>query len=217
MKQLKSSYTATKNTLLAMIKDQIRFNNTIASFDAINAQDPNKVTVDGIQQPKELIYAQRMTEMLNRYTPEASESLQLATRAQHIKRWAIPRNDFPITKSGYLQWRTKLKSFHAEIAAKVLEDNEYDEETIEKVSVLLKKEHLRANPDTQTLEDVIVLSFLEHDLEAFVEKYSDYPEEKFLTILRKSYLKMSDKGRAAALSLIAIPEHLLPVVLKAVA
>jgi uncharacterized protein DUF4202 len=217
MKQLKSSYTATKNTLLAMITDQIRFNNTIAAFDALNAQDPNKVTVDGIQQPKELIYAQRMTEMLNRYAPEASESLQLATRAQHIKRWTIPRNDFPITKPGYLQWRTKLKSFHAEIAAKVLKDNEYDEETIGKVSVLLKKEHLRANPDTQTLEDVIVLAFLEHDLEAFVEKYSDYPEEKFLTILRKSYLKMSDKGRAAALSLITIPEHLLPVVLKAVA
>jgi hypothetical protein len=82
---------------------------------------------------------------------------------------------------------------------------------------LLKKEQLRSNPDTQTLEDVIVLAFLEYDLEAFVEKYSDYPEEKFLTILRKSYLKMSDEGRTAALSLIKIPEHLLPVVIKAVA
>ncbi len=200
-----------------MISDQLRFNKTIADFDALNAQDPNKVIVDGIEKPKELVYAQRMTEMLERYAPEASESLKLATRAQHIKRWTIPRNDFPMTKPGYLQWRSKLKSYHAETAATILKDNGYDEETIEKVSILLKKEHLRANPDTQTLEDVIVLAFLEHDLEAFVEKYSDYPEEKFLTILRKSYLKMSDKGRAAALSLIKIPEHLLPVVLKAVA
>ncbi len=199
-----------------MISDQLRFNKTIADFDALNAQDPNTVSIDGIQKPKELVYAQRMTEMLNRYAPEASESLQLATRAQHIKRWAIPRNDFPVTKPGYLQWRSKLKSLHAEIAAKILKNNGYDDETIEKVSILLKKEQLRANPDTQTLEDVIVLAFLEHDLEAFVQKYSDYPEEKFLTILRKSYLKMSDKGRAAALSLIKIPEHLLPVVLKAV-
>ncbi|HSR01272.1 MAG TPA: DUF4202 domain-containing protein, partial [Methylophilaceae bacterium] len=145
-----------------------------------------------------------------------SESLQLASRAQHIKRWAIPRNDFPMTKPGYLQWRSKLKSMHAEIAGKILKDNGYDDETIEKVSILLKKEQMRANPDTQTLEDVIVLAFLEHDLEAFVKKYSDYPEEKFLTILRKSYQKMSDKGRTAALNLITIPEHLLPVVLKAV-
>ena len=200
-----------------MISDQLRFNKTIADFDTLNAQDPNKVIVDGIEKPKELVYAQRMTEMLERYAPEASESLKLATRAQHIKRWAIPRNEFPMTKSGYLQWRSKLKSYHAETAATILKDNGYDEETIEKVSILLKKEHLRANPDTQTLEDVIVLAFLENDLEAFVEKYSDYPEEKFLTILRKSYFKMSDKGRAAALSLINIPEHLLPIVLKAVA
>ncbi|MGJ8620764.1 MAG: DUF4202 domain-containing protein [Methylophilaceae bacterium] len=200
-----------------MIANQLRFNNTIAAFDALNAEDPNKITVDSIQQPKELIYAQRMSEMLDRYAKDASEALKLATRAQHIQRWAIPRSDFPMTKPGYMQWRTTLKSYHAEIAAKVLIDNGYDEETVEKVSVLLKKEHLRSNPDTQTLEDVIVLAFLEYDLDAFVQKYSDYPEEKFLTILRKSYLKMSDKGRAAALSLITIPEHLLPIVLKAVA
>lgn len=200
-----------------MISDQLRFNKTIADFDTLNAQDPNKIIVDGIEKPKELVYAQRMTDMLERYAPEASESLKLATRAQHIKRWAIPRNEFPMTKSGYFQWRSKLKSYHAETAASILKYNGYDEQTIEKVSILLKKEQLRANPDTQTLEDVIVLAFLEHDLEAFVEKYRDYPEEKFLTILRKSYLKMSDKGRAAALSLIKIPEHLLPVVLKAVA
>ncbi len=200
-----------------MIANQLRFNNTIAAFDALNAQDPNQITIDGIQQPKELIYAQRMSAMLDRYAQDASEPLKLATRAQHIQRWAIPRSDFPMTKPGYMQWRTTLKSYHAEIAAKVLKDNGYDEETIEKVSVLLKKEHLRSNPDTQTLEDVIVLAFLEYDLDAFVQKYSDYPEEKFLTILRKSYLKMSDKGRAAALSLITIPEHLLPIVLKAVA
>ena len=203
--------------LCVMISDQLRFNKTIDDFDAFNALDPNKVIVDGVEKPKELVYAQRMTEMLERYATEASESLKLAARAQHIQRWTIPRNDFPMTKSGYLQWRSKLKSYHADVATSILKDNGYDVEMIEKVSVLLKKEQLRANPDTQTLEDVIVLAFLEHDLEAFVEKYSDYPEEKFLTILRKSYLKMSDKGRAAALSLIKIPEHLLPVVLKAVA
>lgn len=201
-----------------MIKDLNRYNTAIAAFDALNAQDPNlQQTADGKQQPKELVYAQRLSEMLNRYAPQASEALKLAARAQHVQRWTIPRADFPMTKPGYMQWRGKLKSYHAEVASKVLADNGYDVETTQKVSALLKKENLRSDADMQILEDVIVLAFLEHDLEAFVEKYSDYTEDKFLTILRKSYLKMSDKGKQAALTLIKIPEHLLPVVLKAVA
>jgi hypothetical protein len=196
--------------------EQTRFNDTIASFDAMNAQDPNLLTIDGKQQPKELVYAKRLSEMLARYAPDASEALNLATRAQHIQRWVSPRSDYPMTKPGYMQWRSNLKKHHAEVASKVMQEHGYDAAAIQQVASLLQKENLRANADTQTLEDVIVLAFLEHDLDAFVTKYSDYSEEKFLTILRKSYMKMSDKGRAAALSLITIPEHLLPVVLKAV-
>jgi len=199
-----------------MITDQTRYNNTIASFDALNAQDPNLQTVDGKSQPKELVYARRMSEMLDRYAPNASEALKLAARSQHIQRWAIPRSDYPMTKPGYMQWRANLKNFHAELAGKILKENGYDEGTIQKVSALLKKENLHSDEDTQTLEDVIVLAFLEHDLEAFVQKYSDYTEEKFITILRKSYLKMSDQGRAAALTLIKLPAHLVPVIQKAI-
>ncbi|MDG1097274.1 MAG: DUF4202 domain-containing protein [Methylophilaceae bacterium] len=198
------------------MKDQTRFNNTITSFDAINAQDPNQINIDGKPQPKELVYAARLSEMLNRYAPEASEALKLAVRAQHIQRWISPRSDYPMTKPGYMQWRSNLKKHHAELASKVMQEQGYDAETIEQVASLLKKENLSTNADTQTLEDVIVLAFLEHDLADFVEKYSDYTEEKFLTILRKSYLKMSEQGRAAALTLITIPENLVPVVLKAV-
>lgn len=197
--------------------NQTRFNHTIAAFDAINAQDPNSQTIDGAKYPKELLYAQRLSEMLERYAPEASEALKLAARAQHIQRWISPRSDYPMTKPGYMQWRSNLKIHHAELASKVMRENGYDEDTIQQVSSLLKKENLRSNADTQTLEDVIVLAFLENDLEAFVEKYKDYSEEKFITILRKSYLKMSEKGRQAALSIITIPEHLLPVVVKAIA
>jgi hypothetical protein len=200
-----------------MTTDQTRFNHTIAAFDAINAQDPNLQIIEGKEHPKELIYAQRLSEMLDRYAPDASEVLKLAARAQHIQRWTSPRSDYPMTKQGYMLWRSNLKLHHAKVASKVMQEHGYDDEMIQQVCILLKKENLRTNADTQTLEDVIVLAFLEHDLDAFVQKYSDYPEEKFLTILRKSYLKMSDKGRAAALSLITIPEHLLSVVQKAIA
>ena len=198
------------------MEDQTRFNNTIASFDAINAQDPNQISIDGKQQPKELVYAERLSEMLNRYAQDASEALKLAVRAQHIQRWISPRSDYPMTKPGYMQWRSNLKNHHAGVASKVMQEQGYDAETIQQVASLLKKENLYTNADTQTLEDVIVLAFLEHDLADFVEKYSDYTEEKFLTILRKSYMKMSESGRKAALSIIKIPDHLLPVVVKAV-
>jgi hypothetical protein len=199
-----------------MTENQIRFNNTIANFDAINSQDPNQIDVNGTQHPKALIYAERLSEMLNRYAPEASEALQLAIRAQHIQRWISPRTDYPMTKAGYMQWRSNLKNHHAELASTIMQQHGYDAATIAEVASLLKKENLRTNANTQTLEDVIVLAFLEHDLADFVLKYNDYSEEKFLTILRKSYMKMSEKGRAAALTLIHIPAHLLPIVLKAV-
>lgn len=194
-----------------------RFNNVIAAFDALNAQDPNLLTVNGVDLSKELVYAQRLSEMLARYAPQASEALKLAARCQHIQRWKSPRESFAMTKSGYLQWRNQLKNFHAEVASHVLKDNGYDEETVAKVCGLLKKENLHIDADTQTLEDVIVLAFLEHDLGDFVQKHGDYTEEKFITILRKSYLKMSNKGRAAALTLITLPAHLLPVIQKAIA
>lgn len=196
--------------------DLERFNNTIASFDAINAKDPNQQTINGVDRPKELLYAERLSEILSRYAPKASETLKLAARAQHIQRWISPRSDYPMTKPGYMQWRGNLKKHHANVASKIMQEQGYDEDTTQQVVSLLKKENLHSNADMQILEDVIVLAFLEYDLDAFVQKYSDYPEEKLLTILRKSYLKMSEKGRAAALTLITIPEHLLPVVLKAV-
>lgn len=194
-----------------------RFNHTIAAFDAVNATDPNQVVVNGVERPKSLVYAERMTAMLQRYVPDASETLQFAARAQHIERWAIPRDTYPMSKPGYLQWRNALKQHHADVVETLMQKNDYDEASIAQVCSLLKKENLRSNPDMQTLEDVIVLAFLEHDLAAFVEKYQEYSEEKFISILRKSYRKMSEKGQQAALNLIEIPEHLLAVVQKAVA
>lgn len=196
--------------------DQTRFQQTIADFDAINAKDPNKLIINDVSTPKSLIYAERLSEMLNRYTPNVSEVLKLAARAQHIQRWSIPRSDYPMTKPGYMQWRNKLKTMHADIAAIVMQDNGYDEASIQQVSSLLKKENLRSNQEMQTLEDVIVLAFLEHDLDDFAQQHADYTEEKMISIVRKSYFKMTEKGQTAALTLINIPDHLLSLVKKAI-
>jgi len=199
-----------------MINDHVRFNDAIALFDTANAEDPNRETADGREYPKELLYAQRMSGMLERYTADASEALQLAVRCQHIQRWKIPRADYPMTRAGYHQWRTRLRDFHADVAGALLRDVGYDDETIDRVSTLVKKEHLQQDAEVQTLEDVIVLVFLESYLEDFVRTHPEYDEAKLIDILRKSLRKMSARGREAALTIIELPPALLPTIQKAV-
>ncbi|WP_430908346.1 DUF4202 domain-containing protein [Maribacter sp. 2-571] len=167
-------------------------------FDMANEQDPNTERYQGKTYPKELLYAQRMTEQLNAFAPEASVALQLTARCQHICRWEIPRDSYEMNREGYLRWRQDLKKFHAKKAAEILSAVGYDEETIAQVAFLLGKKQLKKNADTQTLEDVICLVFLEHYFEAFAEKH---PEDKTIAILQKTWRKMSEKGQQAALSL----------------
>ena len=188
---------------MTQIGNPDRFRRAIEQFDAINVQDPNVETVDGVAQPKELLYAQRMTEWLDRLFPDASEALRLAARCQHIRRWHIPRMSYPMERQGYHRWRTELRKYHAETAGQVLRDVGYDAETIARVQSLLRKERLKADPETQSLEDVICLVFLEH----YFEPFSDQQEEqKLIGILRRTWAKMSPRGQAAALALSLRPE-----------
>lgn len=199
-----------------MITNTSRFQQALAKFDAANAQDPNQEMFEGKSYPKELIYAQRMTAMLEKFAPVASEAVQLAARSQHICRWQKPRNDYPMDGVGYKQWRTNLYKFHGDIAGAIMREVGYDEDMIARVQALLRKEKLKVNPDTQLLEDVIDLVFLQYYLADFVVKYSHYDEEKLLGILRKTWRKMSENGHAAALKLNYTPE-ILAVIQKALA
>ncbi len=199
-----------------MIANTERFKLALAKFDAANADDPNQETFEGKSYPKELLYAQRMTAMLERFAPDAAEAVQLAVRCQHICRWQIPRNTYPMDVDGYKRWRISLYKFHGDTAAAIMREVGYDDEIIGKVQALLRKERLKVNPDTQLLEDVVDLVFLEHYLDDFVKKYSHYEEDKLLGILRKTWQKMSEKGHAAALKLNYTPE-MLAVVQKALA
>ncbi|WP_299314641.1 DUF4202 domain-containing protein [uncultured Aquimarina sp.] len=167
-------------------------------FDKENAKDPNKEVVSRESIPKELIYGQRMSQTLTKYTSEASEALQLATRAQHLCRWEIPRDTYPMDRVGYLKWREELKKFHAEKASGILQKVGYNKETINRVSFLIQKKKLKKDEDTQILEDVICLVFLEFYYSEFYEKHTS---EKVIDILQKTWRKMSKKGHQAALKL----------------
>jgi len=199
-----------------MIANIARFQQAIAKFDAANAQDPNQEIFEGKYYPKELIYARRMTAMLGRFSPDASEAVQLAVRSQHICRWQKPRSDYAMDGVGYKQWRINLYKFHGDTAGALMREVGYDDDMIAQVQALLRKEKLKVNPETQLLEDVVDLVFLQHYLADFVVKYSHYDEEKLLGILRKTWRKMSDKGHEAALKLNYTPE-ILAVIQKALA
>jgi Domain of unknown function (DUF4202) len=195
-----------------MITETERFNRAIAGFDAANAQDPNRESANGREYPKELLYAERMSAMLERFAPAASEALRLAVRCQHIQRWKIPRSEYPKTPRGYKQWRTRLMEFHAETAGAILRECGYADDMTGRVQALLKKRGLKSNPETQILEDVIDLVFLESYLADFVASHGEYDEAKWIDILRKTAVKMSASGRAAALTLVTLPQHLSPLV-----
>ena len=188
-----------------------RLDTVIAAIDAANAADPNTVTVDGQSLPKELVYSQRMTAWLEKFAPDAPETTRIAARAQHIERWTHPRSDYPMTRTGYYEWRTNLGIFHGERTAELMQAADYTNEEIETVKRLLRKERIKQNADVQELEDIICLVFIEHYLEDFSK---DYTEEKLIDIIRKTWRKMSDKGHQAATT-IPLPNHISTVLTKA--
>jgi len=193
------------------------FAKAIALIDAANAEDPNHEQADGQSVPKELLYSQRMSEMLERYAPEADEAQKLAIRAQHVQRWKSARSDFPEGRQGYLQWRTGLYKFHAETAARLLAEAGCGDDTIERVKQAVGKRALKLNRDTQLLEDVTDLVFIEHYMLAFAQKHPEYDEAKWLDIIRKTWKKMSEDAQQFALSgAIKLPEPLVPLIQKAV-
>ena len=171
-----------------------KFECAIAGFDAYHRRDPNMVMAEGVAYPSELLYAERMSSRMARFAPHANEALQLAVRCQHIGRWEISRSEYPQNKKGYLQWRNQEKMHHARIAEGILRACGYDEHTIERVKALLLKQELHSNPDTQLLEDVVCLVFLEHYLDDFSSKHET---EKVVDILRKTMRKMSIEAKRA--------------------
>lgn len=192
-----------------------RFQAALEKFDAANAEDPHMESVDGKQAPSARIYGHRMTEMLDHFAPDASEELKLAIRAQHLMRWVIPRGDFPEGLKGYNKWRRAQQLFHAEKAGEILEEAGYEEPAISRVQFLLRKEKRTTDAEAQTLEDVASLVFIAHYFKPFVDKYTQYDEEKLVDIVQKTWRKMSPQAHEAALK-VSLPEREQALVVRAV-
>ena len=179
-------------------RDPQKFAAALRRFDAENSRDPNLESAGGVSQPRELLYAQRLTDWVLRLAPDASEALRLAARCQHICRWESPRENYPMTRAGYLKWRADLKKFHAQKTGESLREVGYDEEIIRLVQDLNLKKNFPANADTRVLEDALCLVFLEFQFAALAAKTA---EDKTINALQKSWGKMTEAARAEALKL----------------
>ena len=166
----------------------------MARFDAENSRDPHRE--NGL--PRELLYAQRLTNWVLKLAPDASAPLQLAARSQHICRWEIPRESYPMTRPGYLKWRADLKKFHAEKSGAILRELGHDDQTVQRVQDLNLKRHSPNDAESRVLEDALCLVFLEFQLAALAAKSDD---EKMINALRKSWEKMTEAARTEALKL----------------
>lgn len=188
-----------------------RLSQAIAAIDRANTEDPNREVWQGQEHPKELLYGRHMSAWLAKLDPAPSEARQIAARAQHIRRWTVPREGYPEGREGYLRWRKSLYLFHAGQAVAIMREVGYGEEDCALVKKMIAKEGIKRDADVQLIEDVACLVFLEHYFPAFAQKYD---EDKLIDIVRKTWKKMSGSGHEAALG-IALPETLRPVVAKA--
>jgi len=180
------------------LSDPEKFAEACRRFDEQNAEDPQMEACEGGARPRELVYAERLTRWVLKLAPNASEALRLAARCQHLRRWMIPRGRYPLTRAGYLEWRSTLKQFHADQAAAVLREVGYPESIIARVRDLNLKRNLASDPEMQVLEDALCLVFLQWQFGELARKTD---EAKTVNALRKAWRKMSATARAEALQL----------------
>jgi len=190
-----------------------RLLDTFGRIDAANREDPSAERTSEGEFPAALLYGRRMSAWVDRLNPDASEALRIAARAQHIRRWEIPRSEYPMDRPGYHKWRTTLYAFHGERAADIMRKIGYADETIDRVKQILSKKKLKTDPEVQTLEDAAALVFLEHHLADFSGR-EDMTEEKLIDIIQKTWKKMSKLGQQQALKL-DFPHELQAILQKA--
>jgi hypothetical protein len=180
-----------------------RLAQVVAAIDRANAKDPIMIAGADGPAPAELLYGQRMSGILARLSPDASEHLRIAARGQHIERWTTPRRSYPEGRAGYMTWRKDLKETHARRVGEIMATAGYGNDDVERVRALLRKERLKSDAEAQTLEDAACLVFLEHYLGDFMKKIE---RDKLPGILAKTWNKMSPRGREQALGLAVVPQ-----------
>ena len=168
------------------------------ALKAAHLQDPNLVQTGSGQVPAEWLYIQRLLTSMQQVYPDASEALTIAVYCQHLFRWEIKRSEYPEGRIGYYQWRNYLGEYQAEKAAVLLKSGGYTDDFIQEITTILKKLNISRLEESQKLEDVVCLVFLEHYMNDFIQGKT---EAQLIQIVQKTWNKMSDHGHHVALQL----------------
>jgi hypothetical protein len=186
------------DAFFANLTDPQRFRAAIEQFDALNSRDPNTEAVNGVLRPRELVFAERLSDWVMKLSPAAPETSRLASRCQHLCRWEIPRDRYEMTRAGYHQWKNTLKRFHAEKSADVLRAVGYDDVVVQRVQALNLKKDFPKDSESRVIEDALCLVFLQFQFAPLAAKTDD---EKLINALQKSWNKMTEEAREHALKL----------------
>ena len=166
----------------------------LAAIDHANADGPTRVLVDGRECSKEQQHAERMTYWLGVIDPAAEPVQQLAARAAHLRRWVSPRSDHPDGRAGYLRWRSEHRRRQASEVEQLLREVGYDEAAARRVAVIVAKEQRATDPQVQSHEDALCLTFMELELDDLAARLGD---DHIVGVLRRTAVKMSDAGLEA--------------------
>ncbi|GAB2710264.1 DUF4202 domain-containing protein [Halomonas garicola] len=168
------------------------------ALDDLHRGDPRIVEVDGEAEPRELVYARRMSAWLEHIDSEPSDILRLAVRAQHLERWQLPRADYTEGRVGYLTWRRDQSRRAGETTARLMREAGYAEADAERAARIIRKQDLKRDAEVQTLEDCACLVFLEN---YFADFSRTIERDHLIRIVQKTWRKMSPGARELALAL----------------
>ena len=179
-----------------------RLKAALNAIDQANADDPHTIEIGGEIRPKEQAHAELMTEWVQRLDPDAHDAQLVAARAHHLRRWALPRSDYPEGRAGYLRWRTAQAKRHGAAVADIVTAVGYDDAFAADVSAIVAKRGLATDPRVQTHEDALCLVFLQTQFDELADKLGD---DHMAEVLAKTLAKMSPAARRIAQDLDLSP------------
>jgi hypothetical protein len=175
-----------------------RFAASIAAIDAANSEDPNRMEFEGVSHPKEVLHSRLMTEWVQRLDPGADESQLLAARAHHLRRWTLPRTDYPEGRAGYLRWRTEAGKRHAGDVGGILRRHGYSDELVDRVASIVRKLNRATDAAVQTHEDALCLVFVQTQMEGVTRRLG---EDAMVAVVARTLRKMSPRAIDLALEM----------------
>ena len=163
------------------------------AIDESNALDPTVIVVRGEASPLALAHGRLAVEWVSRLLASPPDTVLLAARAHHLRRWEVPRSSYPVGRVSYLRWRKDQKARHARDIEVILRSVGYESDVIERVQALVRRDNLGSDAHEQVVEDAACLVFIETQLADMAERLD---HERLLDVIRKTARKMSEQGRA---------------------